>query len=80
MENKLTAVDILFIEIKDSKAFLPDNLFKYLESVYDKAKSMEKEQMIKFAQIVLDKAECSHTGMVYLDGDIEDIYNETYKK
>ena len=45
-----------------------------------KAKQMEKEQKIKFAQIVLDKAECSHTGMVYLEEDLEDIYNKTYGK
>jgi hypothetical protein len=44
MENKQTAVDILFQEIKESKSFLPDNLFAYLEDVYNKAKSMEKEQ------------------------------------
>ena len=78
MENKRTALDILFQEIKESKAVMPDALFGYFEMVYNKAK--ETKQMIKFAQIVLDKAECSHTGMVYLDGDIEDIYNQTYKQ
>ena len=46
METKQTAVDILFNEIRDSKAFLPDNLFNYLEDVYKKSKQMEKEQMI----------------------------------
>lgn len=45
MENKQTALDIMFNEIKDSKAFLPNNLFKYLESVYGKTKQMEADQI-----------------------------------
>jgi hypothetical protein len=45
METKQTAVDILFNEIRDSKAFLPDNLFSYLEDVYKKSKQIEKEQI-----------------------------------
>ena len=49
MEKKQTALDILFQEIKESKSFLPDNLFDYLEMVYNKAKEIEKEQMIEFA-------------------------------
>ena len=44
MTTKKTAVDILFQEIKESKTFLPDNLFEYLEDVYNKAKAMHKEQ------------------------------------
>lgn len=44
MENKQTAVDILFNEIKDSEAFLPDNLFEYLESVYNKTKEIEADR------------------------------------
>jgi hypothetical protein len=49
MEKKQTALDILFQEIKESKSFLPDNLFDYLEMVYNKTKEIEKEQMIEFA-------------------------------
>jgi hypothetical protein len=49
MEKKRTALDILFQEIKESKSFLPDNLFDYLEMVYNKAKEIEKEHMIEFA-------------------------------
>jgi hypothetical protein len=45
MENKQTAVDILFQEIKESKSFLPDNLFAYLEDVYNKAKSLDEKEL-----------------------------------
>jgi hypothetical protein len=70
METKQTAVDILFNEIRDSKAFLPDNLFSYLEDVYNKTKAMEKEQ-IKDAFLLSDTANGS-------DEDAEQYYNETY--
>ena len=45
MSNKQTAVDILFQEIKESKSFLPDNLFAYLEDVYNKAKSLDENEL-----------------------------------
>lgn len=46
MENKrLLAVDILFQEIKESKSFLPDNLFEYLEDVYNKAKALDENEL-----------------------------------
>ena len=70
METKQTAVDILFNEIKDSKAFLPDNLFSYLEDVYKKTKQMEKEQ-IKNA---FDKGYSYYL----FNGGGEQYYNETY--
>ena len=74
METKQTAVEYIF-----KTARLDMSIYDWLLRI-EYAEKIEKEQMIKFAQIVLDKAECSHTGMVYLDGDIEDIYNETYGK
>ena len=45
METKQTALDILFQEIKESTAVMPNALFKYFEMVYDKAKQIEKEQI-----------------------------------
>jgi hypothetical protein len=73
METKQTAVDWL-IEILWAPCWgIPSDII-------EQAQQMDKEQKIEFAKKVLDKAECSHTGMVYLDGDIEDIYNETYKQ
>ena len=45
MATKQTAVDILFQEIKESKSFLPDNLFAYLEDVYNKAKSLDENEL-----------------------------------
>jgi hypothetical protein len=45
MENKQTALDILFEEIKESTAVIPNALFTYFKMVYDKAKQIEKEQM-----------------------------------
>jgi predicted thioredoxin/glutaredoxin len=73
MANKPTALDILFQEIKESKSFLPDNLFDYLEMVYNKAKEIEKEQII----------DAHNKGIwpepkVFDDG--EEYYNETFKQ
>ena len=45
MSNKKKAVDILFQEIKESKSFLPDNLFEYLEDVYNKAKALDENEL-----------------------------------
>jgi hypothetical protein len=71
MANKRTALDILFQEIKESKSFLPDNLFDYLEMVYNKTKEIEKEQII----------DAFDEGFKY---DIHEggkkYYNETYGK
>ena len=53
---------------------------RMIEEKIESLLKVEKEQMIKFAQIVLNKAECSHTGMVYIEEDMEYIYNETYKQ
>ena len=72
MTNKQTAVEWL-TEASSFNEFISDYNF-------DKAKKMEKEQTIEFAQIVLDNVECSFTGMAYLEKDINDIYNETYKQ
>ena len=75
MGTKQTAVDILFNEIKDSKAFLPDNLFKYLESVYEKSKQMEKEQHSETWK------RGSYSLLEHGSGeDFEQYYNETYNK
>jgi hypothetical protein len=71
MEKKQTAVDILFQEIKESKSFLPDNLFDYLEMVYNKAKEIEKEQIKKAYQ---------GNWSEILSDESEEYYNETYGK
>jgi hypothetical protein len=73
METKQTAVDILFNEIRDSKAFLPDNLFNYLEDVYKKSKQMEKEQIMDSYEY----GNCDWEFGIYIKG--EQYYNKTYK-
>ena len=88
MGTKQTAVDILFNEIKDSKAFLPDNLFKYLRSVYEKSKQIEKEQIIDArANGFISSAEgwngevpCMKWTEVIRETKCEEYYNETYNK
>lgn len=70
MENKQTAVMWLVEQLK-IQGFIYD-----LD--IEAAKSMEKEQIIKFANKVLYNAECSFTGTAYLEKDIDKIYNETY--
>ena len=71
MEKKKTALDILFQEIKESKSFLPDNLFEYLEMVYNKTKEIEKEQIKKAYQ---------GNWSEILSDESEEYYNETYKQ
>jgi hypothetical protein len=71
MANKRTALDILFQEIKESKSFLPDNLFDYLEMVYNKTKEIEKEQIKKAYQ---------GNWSEILSDESEEYYNETYKQ
>jgi hypothetical protein len=73
MEKKQTALDILFQEIKESKSFLPDNLFDYLEMVYNKAKEIEKEQIKDAAK------SCNYIGGA-TNIEAEQYYNETYKQ
>jgi hypothetical protein len=75
MEKKQTALDILFQEIKESKSFLPDNLFDYLEMVYNKTKEMEKEQ-IKHAYF----ADFDPSFSIIDNKEAEEFYNTHYNK
>jgi hypothetical protein len=77
MEKKRTALDILFQEIKESSSFMPDNLFDYLEMVYNKAKEIEKEQLIEFANSFYD--DCVMEGGS-LQRFAEEHYNKIYKQ
>jgi len=78
MENKQTAVEWLIerLEINNSVSRQGEfwNLLK------NQAKQMEKEQKLDFANKVLNESECSFTGIVHLNKDLVDIYNETYGK
>jgi hypothetical protein len=71
MEKKRTALDILFQEIKESKAVMPNALFGYFEIVYNKAKEIEKEQIKKAYQ---------GNWSEILSDESEEYYNETYGK
>ncbi len=51
-EAKETALEILFYEIKISKSFIPDHLFKWLESVYNKAKEIDNKNMETIEEII----------------------------
>jgi len=64
MEKKQTAVEWFYQRI----------LAKDIKEVFDQAKQMEKEQMIKFSYKVLNESNDSITGYV----DEEKIYNEIY--
>jgi hypothetical protein len=69
METKQTALDILFQEIKESKAIMPNALFGYFEIVYNKVKAIEKQQIMD----------------AYMDSygnttEPEDYYNQMYGK
>jgi hypothetical protein len=71
MENKRTAMDILFQEIKESKAIMPNALFGYFEMVYNKAKEIETKQM---------KHAFDEGSMYDYDGGFEEYYKEFYGK
>lgn len=73
MANKKTAVEWLQEEYDNSPEFI------LTEDDFQKAKEMEKEQTIEFANKVLYNAECSFTGIAYLEKDINEIYKETYE-
>jgi hypothetical protein len=74
MEDKERAVEYIF-----KTARLNMSIFDWLLRI-EYAEKIEKEQMIKFAQIVLDNACGDYDGNVVLLKPIEDIYNETYKQ
>ena len=77
--SKQTALDILFEEIKESTAVMPNALFTYFKMVYDKSKEIEKKQMIEFA-MHLHKVDDSKTGTDILMDEAEQYYNKTYGK
>jgi hypothetical protein len=75
MANKKTAVDFA---IEQLEKLIPNGNQMAIFAIIKQAKQMQKEQKIEFANKVLQNAECSFTGMAYLEKDIDDIYNETY--
>jgi hypothetical protein len=80
MENKQTAVDFLLHEISEIVGIIAPDAFSaaLMKIRYEQAKTLEKEQIIEFANKVLYNAECSFTGRAYLEKDINEFYNETY--
>jgi hypothetical protein len=75
MKTKKTAVDFAMEQLEK---LIPSGNQMAIFAIKIQAKQMEKEQKIEFANKVLENAECSFTGMAYLEKDIDDIYNETY--
>jgi choline kinase len=73
MENKLTAIEFLLDNI-----YLLNSL-KW-KDIITEAKIREQDQTIDFASKVLNKAECSWTGIPYIEESLIDIYEDTYGK
>lgn len=78
MENNQRALDWLEDNLIGNPHSEED--FKHNIMIWGQAKKMEKEQKLDFASKVLNKAECSWTGIVHINESLEDIYNETYGK
>jgi hypothetical protein len=78
MENKQTALDILFQEIKESTAVMPNALFKYFEMVYDKTKEIEKKQAIDLIKNTAMYAAASQHDEEIGTMTHKDIYNNYY--
>ncbi len=71
---KQTAVNFLIDEMQQRLPEFYAHFMMDMDSVYDKAKAMEKEQITAFAKLWEEKL---------LDGRInsaDDLYNETYKQ
>jgi hypothetical protein len=81
MENKQTAVEWLvkMLHSPVCVGFIQGRK-QIPHHIIEQAKQMEKEQKLDFASKVLNKAECSWTGIVHINESLEDIYNETYGK
>jgi hypothetical protein len=73
MGYKQTPVDWLFLMLNN-----PNKDQEFSNKLLDKAKQIEKEQMIKFAKLCLDKSLDLDIKTVHLN--IEQYYNESYEK
>jgi hypothetical protein len=73
MENE-TAIDWILKEINERGGFI---FTIHYEEVFAQAKQMEKQQIIKFANKVLDNVVGRDIELIK---PIEEIYNETYLK
>jgi hypothetical protein len=86
METKQTAIEWVEDELSNLNNLISNTRMTFEEyhkiriEIWVKAKQMEKEQKLDFANKVLNESECSWTGIVYLNKDLVDIYNETYGK
>jgi hypothetical protein len=80
MNGKLTAVQWLKDKLFELEIKIDFKTHEEAFFIFEEAKQMEKEQMIKFAQIVIDNTCGDYDGNVVILKPIEDIYNETYGK
>jgi hypothetical protein len=71
--KKQTAVEFYRTEF-GALVSMKESKFQNENEIFEQAKQMEKEQMIKFSYKVLNESNDSITGYV----DEEKIYNETY--
>jgi hypothetical protein len=79
MKTKQTAVEWLKDQIIDNPdIYIKGNTLMIPNDIFRKAKQMEKEQMIEFANKVLDNTVGDYDGDIELLKPLEDIYNETY--
>lgn len=74
MKNK-TAVKWLSEQLKPSIALQT----KYIDEFIEYAKQLEKDQMLSFANYVLDNTECSFTGLPNVSKSLIDLYNDFYE-
>jgi hypothetical protein len=72
---KQTAVEWLHEELLK---ILIDNQIQQTDYLFDQAKAMEKEQIIKFAEAFATSDAIYCSGEFALEKDAEHYYNETY--
>jgi DNA transposition AAA+ family ATPase len=80
MEKKQTAVEWLENELAFFlKDIIENKNHLLMINLFEQAKAMEKEQMVKFA-LHLHNVDMSKTGTDILIDEAEQYYNETYNK
>ena len=86
LKNKQTALEWAEAKLSDLNSAVvngeiaPEEYHEIRVNIWKKAKEIEKDQTIEFANKVLYNAECSFTGRAFLEKDINELYNEKYNK
>jgi nitrogen-specific signal transduction histidine kinase len=77
MKKKQTAVEWLIVELNSELNYIPITQWDRIRDLIQRAKAMEKEQIIDFAYSSIREVESELGDLIYKKVP-EEIYNETY--